>query len=155
MAEFDNFREEFNELMDKIGACDNGECKEDENLDDEFTDYIIELKTKMLSPQRCGIYFSKKDIRNIAKECGENISLKQRERMLTDLLRSIFDLEEMQRVFDTIKGYIDLRITYYDELSRAYSESAPFFEEYKPKALALRSSLDRIIKESGGQVLKI
>jgi len=110
MAEFDNFREEFNELMDKIGACDNGECKEDENLDDEFTDYIIELKTKMLSPQRCGIYFSKKDIRNIAKECGENISLKQRERMLTDLLRSIFDLEEMQRVFDTIKGYIDLLI---------------------------------------------
>lgn len=150
----DDFREEFNEFMDKLGACDTDDCKEDELSDDDFPDYIVELKTKMLSPRKCGIYFSKKDIRNIAKECGENISLKQRDRMMDDLLRSIFDLEEMERVFDVIRGYIDLRITYYDELSAAYTESEPFLSEYKPKALALRKSLDRIIKESNGQVLK-
>jgi hypothetical protein len=149
----EDFREEFNQVMNQVAStCEDGACEE--NYDDDFPDYIVELKAKMLSPAKCGIYFSKKDIHNIARECGENISLKQRERMLTDLLRSIFDLEEMERVFDTIKGYIDLRITYYDELSSAYTSTAPFFEEYKPKALALRSSLDRILKESDGQILK-
>jgi hypothetical protein len=152
---FEGFREEFNEIMDKAMSCDSEQCEQDEGLnDDDYPDYIIELKTKMLSPDKCGIYFSKKDIRNIAKECGENISLKQRDRMMDDLLRSIFDLEEMERVFDVIRGYIDLRITYYDELSAAYDKSEPFLAEYKPKALALRKSLDRIIKESQGQVLK-
>ena len=151
----DDFREEFNQMMDKVMSCDTDECKDEEGLsDDDYPDYIIELKTKMLSPQKCGIYFSKKDLRNIAKECGENISLKQRDRMMDDLLRSIFDLEEMERAFDVIRGYIDLRITYYDELSAAYDKSEPFLSEHKPKALALRKSLDRIIKESQGQVLK-
>jgi hypothetical protein len=151
----DNFREEFNEIMDKVMSCDTDECKEDEGLtDDDYPDYIIELKTKMLSPQRCGIYFSKKDLRNIAKECGENISLKQRDRMMDDLLRSIFDLEEMERAFDVIRRYIDIRITYYDELSSTFADSKQFFDEYRPKAVALRNSLDRIIKESKGQVLK-
>ena len=156
MAEkFEDFREEFNELMDKVMSCETDECKDDEQLTDEdYPDYIMELKTKMLSPKKCGIYFSKKDLRNIAKECGENISLKQRDRMMDDLLRSIFDLEEMERAFDVIRGYIDLRITYYDELTVAYSTSESFFSEYKPKALALRKSLDRILKESNGQVLK-
>ena len=149
----EDFREEFNEVMNKMAStCEDGAC--DDNFDDDFPDYIVELKTKMLSPKKCGIYFSKKDIHNIARECGENISLKQRDRMITDLLRSIFDLEEMERVFDTIKGYIDLRVTYYDELSTAFSTSEPFFAEYKPKALALRRSLDRILKESDGQILK-
>ncbi len=157
MAEkFEDFREEFNEMMDKVMSCETDECSDDEQLsDDDYPDYIMELKTKMLSPARCGIYFSKKDLRNIAKECGENISLKQRDRMMDDLLRSIFDLEEMERTFDVIRGYIDLRITYYDELSNAYNTSKAFFDTYKPKALALRKSLDRIIKESNGHVLKM
>lgn len=152
--EIKDFREEFNDIMNKVAStCEDGSCEE-ENLDDDFPDYIIELKTKMLSPAKCGIYFSKKDIHNIAKECGENISLKQRDRMVTDLLRSIFNLEEMERVFDTIKGYIDLRITYYDELSSTFPASSPIFDEYKSKALTLRKSLDRILKESDGQILK-
>lgn len=153
MAEEDGLRAEFNQLMDKMGACESGECEEDINDSEEFPDYIIELKTKMLSPQKCGIYFSKYDIRNIAKQCGESISLKQRDRMINDLLKSIFDLEEMENVFDVIRGYIDLRLTYYDELSEAFDKSTPFFNEYKPKALSLRASLDRILKESNGQVM--
>jgi hypothetical protein len=153
MAEFDSFREEFNQLMEKSGCSTDGCEEEEQSGEEEFPDYIIELKTKMLRPEKCGIYFSKHDIRNIAKECGESISLKQRDRMMNDLLKSIFDLEEMERVFDVIKGYIDLRITYYDELSETFDKSAPFFDKYRPKALALKDSLDRILKESNGQVM--
>jgi hypothetical protein len=154
MAEFDSFREEFNELMDKAGVCDTGNCEEEKDDNEDFPDYIIELKTKMLRPEKCGIYFSKHDIRNIAKSCGESISLKQRDRMMNDLLMSIFDLDEMTKAFDAIKVYIDQRVGYYDELGDAFSESKPFFAEYKPKALALRRSLDRILIESNGQVMK-
>lgn len=152
MADLENFREEFNELLDKYAACDTG-CETEEEMEEDFPDYIIELKTKMLSPAKCGIYFSKKDIRKIAADCGENISLKQRDRMITDLLKSIFEPAEMERLFDVIKGQIDLRITYYDELSEAFDQSTPFLEVHKHKALALKKSLDRIYKESGGTVL--
>lgn len=151
MADIDNFREEFNDLINKYQASESEQC-EDEHEED-FPDYIIELKTKMLSPAKCGLYFSKKDIRQIAAEAGENISLKQRDRMLNDLLKSVFDLEEMERMFDIMKGFIDKRITYYDEFSETFDQSAPLFADHRKKALALRKSLDRILDESGGKTV--
>lgn len=152
MADMDDFRKEFGDMIDKFNACDVG-CESEEEQEEDFPDYIVELRTKMLSPQKCGIYFSKKDIRRIASEFGENISLKQRDRMLNDLLKSIFTPDEMERLFDIIKGHIDLKITYYDELSNTFSTVSELMEPHKEKAITLKKSLDRIYKESGGKIL--
>lgn len=154
MANMEDFRAEFDDLIQQYKTCEM-EQQRDESTDEDFPDYIVELKAKMLSPQKSGLYFSKKEIREISQKCGESISLKQRERMISDLLRSIFDLDEMKKVFDVIKGHIDLKISYYEELSSAFDTTSHIFLDlYKPKALALRKSLDRILAESGGQVLK-
>ncbi|MCH9812767.1 MAG: hypothetical protein K0U47_02360 [Epsilonproteobacteria bacterium] len=153
MADMDDFRKEFDGIIEQFSGCETN-CDTEEEMEEDFPDYIVELKTKMLSPQKCGLYFSKKDIRKIAKECDENISLKQRDRMLNDLLKSIFTPEQMERLFDVIKGYIDLRITYYDELSTVFDASKPLLLPHKEKALTFKKSLDRIFEESNGKVYK-
>jgi hypothetical protein len=152
----DEFKKELDELskqyQDYKGGLQDGEL--DDGSNDNFPDYIVELKTKMLTPAKCGIYFTKKEIREIALKSNENISLKQRERMLSDLLRSIFNLDDMKRVFDIIKAHIDLKISYYKELSSAYPASKPYLvDNLIPKANSLQKSLDRILKESDGVVI--
>ncbi len=143
----EDLRKEFNSLrkaQDDSGCETNCETPEAE----EFADYIIELTTKMLSPSRCGVYFSRKDIRAIAQECGDSISLKQRNRMITDMLKGLFTLEEMEKLFSVIKSVIDERISYYDEFSKAFKSSKEFHDFHKKNAQNFKKVLDRVYKES-------
>lgn len=152
MSNIDELKKELDDLSQQFQDSNNG-CEIEDEENENFPDYVIELRTKMLAPARAGVYFSKKEIRDIAQKCGESISLKQRERMLNDLLKSIFNLEDMNKVFDIIKAHIDLKISYYQELSTAYGESKIFFDEFITKAEDLKESLDRILKESDGQII--
>ncbi len=143
----DDLRKEFEELMKKDAeSCDTGEC-ETEHEEEEYPDYIIELTTKMLIPDRCGIYFSKKDFREMGLATGLSISLKQRSRMVTDLLKSIFTYEEMQKVFGVITQLIDKRIATYQELSSTFPHTKTHFDSPTKKAQMLKKSLERILSE--------
>jgi hypothetical protein len=144
----EDLRKEFEELMkkDEDESCETNSC-EKEPLE-EYPDFIVELTTQMLVPDRCGIYFSKKDFREMGLANELSISLKQRSRMVTDLLKSIFTKEDMERVFDTIHSLIDYRISIYDELSTHFPASKEHFDSYKQKALTLKKRLDRILRES-------
>jgi len=143
----DDLRKEFDEWMSrsKDDCCDTNQEEEPE---EEFPDYVIELTTVMLVPKRCGIYFSKRDLRRVGLENDISISLKQRIRMLTDLLKSIFDVEEMKKMFASFYDIIDERIAIYEELSNASESAKDHFQTHIKKAKALKDRLDRIIKDS-------
>lgn len=144
----DDLRKEFDELMKKdADPCDTGQC-DTEEPEEEYPDYIIELTTKMLVPDRCGIYFSKKDFREMGLASGLSISLKQRTRMITDLLKSIFTYDDMQKVFAIINILIDNRIGTYHELSTAFPHTKEQFDIHIQKANLLKKNLQRILDEN-------
>jgi hypothetical protein len=148
----DDLRKEFDEWMkrDDDECCDiNQEPKQEE----EYADYIVELTTVMLVPERCGIYFSKKDLRAVGLTSELSISLKQRIRMITDLLKSIFTYDEMKKMFDSFHIIIDERIATYEELSGEYPHTKELFKTHIDKANSLKKRLDRILKESNPDLL--
>jgi hypothetical protein len=145
MDDIKSLREEFDKLRRQNLECESG-CESE--FEEDYPDYIVEITTKMLSPARCGVNFSKKDIQFIAAQCDEKITLKQRQRMITDMLKSVFTIQEMEKLFQTIKSIIDIKITQYDELSSAFKSSEKFFIPHKDKALKFKKTLDRILNES-------
>lgn len=145
MDDIKSLREEFDKLRKQNQECEDGSC---DTQEEDYPDYLIEITTKMLSPARCGIFFSKKDIRFIAAQSDEKLTLKQRQRMLTDLLRSVFTLEEMHKLFSTIKSIIDIKVAHYDELSTAFPTSAEYFKPHKEKAEKFKQTLDRIYADN-------
>ncbi len=146
MDDIKSLREEFDNLRKQNQECEDGSC--DTEQEEDYPDYLIEITTKMLSPARCGVLFSKKDIRFIAAQSDEKLTLKQRQRMLTDLLRSVFTLEEMEKLFNTIKSIIDIKIANYDELSTTFQSSEEFFIPHKEKAIKFKKTLDRIYADN-------
>ncbi len=145
----DDLRKEFDALMKKdIDDCGDGSCENE--YEEEYADYIVELTTKMLVPERCGLYFSKKDFRDLGLAFELSISLKQRVRMITDLLKSIFTIEDMQKMFANFNTLIDHKINTYQELATAFPASESIFETHIKKAQKLKKDLDRILKESQG-----
>ncbi len=140
-----SLREEFDNLRKQNQECEEG-CETD--FEEDFPDYIIEITTKLLSPNRCGVYISKRDIKEIAAACDEKIAPKQRQRMLTDTLKSVFKIEEMEHLFNTIKSRIDTKLKFYEELSAAFPASKTFFTMHHDKAEKFKSSLDRILAEN-------
>ncbi len=146
MDDIKTLREEFEALRKQNLECDENTCQAD--YEEEFPDYMVEITTKMLSPARCGVYFSKKDIAGIAMECREVITLKQRQMMLTHLLKSVFEPEQMQHLFQVIKNYIDIKVSYYDELSDTFPSSKAIFENRKKQAEKFKQALDRILKDN-------
>ena len=146
MDDIKSLREEFEALRKQNLECDDNACQAD--YEEEFPDYIVEITTKMLSPTRCGVYFSKKDIAAIAMECKEVITLKQRQMMLTHLLKSVFEPEQMEHLFNVIKNYVDIKIAYYDEFSETFPSTAEIFAPRKQQAEKFKASLDRILRDN-------
>ncbi len=145
----DDLRKEFDALMKKdIDECDDGSCEN--AYEEEYADYIVELTTKMLVPERCGLYFSKKDFRDLGLAFELSISLKQRVRMITDLLKSIFTIEDMQKMFNNFNTLIDHKIATYNELATTFPSSKTVFENHIHKAEKLKKDLARILDESQG-----
>ena len=144
----DDLRKEFEDLMKKDDEdCDDGSC-DTEQEKEEYPDYVIELSTKMLVPDRCGIYFSKKDIREMGLANELSISLKQRIRMVTDLLKSIFTHEDMVKTFGIINILIDSRINTYNELSETFPNTKEHFDIHTKKANKLKKDLTRILEDN-------
>jgi len=146
MDDIKSLREEFEALRKQNLECEDNSCQAD--LEEEFPDYMVEITTKMLSPARCGVYFSKKDIAAIAMECKEVITLKQRQMMITHLLKSIFEAEQMEHLFNVIKNHVEIKVSYYDELADTFPSSKSIFGSRKQQAQKFKASLDRILTDS-------
>lgn len=139
--EFDRLRKQNNEAM----QCADGSCEE---FDEEYPDFIVEITTKMLSPARCGVYFSKKDIQFIGFKCDEKLMLQQRQRMITHILKSIFTIDEMERFNNIVKSIIDIKTAQYDELSEAFPATSEFFAPHKKQAKRFKDRLDEILEDN-------
>ncbi len=146
MDDIKSLREEFEALRKQNLDCDENTCAAD--YEEEFPDYMVEITTKMLSPARCGVYFSKKDIAGIAMECREVITLKQRQMMITHLLKSVFEPEQMEHLFNVIKNYVDIKVSYYDEFSDTFPSTKEIFTPRKEKAEKFKQALDRILRDN-------
>lgn len=144
----DDLRKEFDELMKKDEEACEGDSCETEQEKEEYPDYIVELTTKMLVPDRCGIYFSKKDFREMGLASELSISLKQRIRMVTDLLKSIFTYDDMVKIFRIINILIDNRIRTYNELSETFPHTKEHFDIHTKKANKLKKDLTRILEDN-------
>ena len=145
----DDLRKEFDELMKKDDDdCADGSCDTQKPEEEEYPDYVIELSTKMLVPDRCGVYFSKKDFREMGLASGLSISLKQRIRMVTDLLKSIFNYEDMVKIFGIMNILIDNRIATYEELATTFPHTKEYFDVHTKKARKFKSDLARILEDN-------
>ncbi len=144
----DDLRKEFDDLMKKDEEACEGDSCESQQEKEEYPDYVIELSTKMLVPERCGIYFSKKDIREMGLASELSISLKQRIRMVTDLLKSIFTYEDMVKMFGIMNILIDNRIATYMELSETFPHTKEHFDVHTKKAKKLKKDLVRILADN-------
>ncbi len=146
MQEFDNLKKEF-ENFEK-------ECfitREKEENFDEGEGFMEILKKYMLAPQMCGVYFSRLDIKSAAEFYGESIQLRERKRMLTDLLKAVFSKEDMQRLFDIFTSQIDHKTDIYKELADNFS-SDEIFDEMIQKAEKFKTKLKNITDEFEGVV---
>ena len=146
MAEFDNLREEFDNFMKSQQEACEIDCELEEDTE-EYPDYVVELVKKMMVPQKCGVYFSKRDIQFIGRNYGELIGLKPRERMLKDLLTAFLEPEDMEKMFQNIKGLVDIKLATYDELADTFSHSKPYFDEHKNRAIRFKKRLDTIHRD--------
>ena len=148
MDDIKSLREEFDKLRkqnDEAMQCADGSCEE---FEEYYPDYLIEITTKMLSPARCGVYFSKKDLQFIALKCDEKMMLQQRQRMLTHILKSIFTIEEMERFNNIVKSIIDIKTAQYDELADTFPATSEFFTPHKKLSQSFKDRLDEILEEN-------
>jgi hypothetical protein len=127
---FDDLKKEFDELKSKKeDSCDIG-C----DIADEEPEGFIETTQKfMLAPAKCGVYFSRLDIKVIGLKFGEDVQVRERKRMLRDILRAVTSKEELERLFDIINETAKEKIAIYDELSSYFPHSKEIFEEKKRK----------------------
>ena len=146
---FDDLKKDFDALKaDKIKeeSCEIA-CSEDEVEEEGF---IETVQKYMLAPARCGIYFSRLDIKVIGLKFGEDVQVRERKRMLRDILRAVTSKEQLAALFDIINETADEKIAVYDELGELFPHSKPIFEEKKKANQKFRKVLEQILADFEG-----
>ncbi len=146
---FDDLKKEFDAIRSvrdiKEDSCDIG-CDSDE----ESGGLIETVQKYMLSPANCGIYFSRLDIKVIGLRFGEDVQIRERKRMLRDILRAVTSKEELERLFEIINDASDEKIEVYVQLSDLFPSSKEIFDEKIDKNRKFRDVLRNILKEFEG-----
>jgi len=121
-------------------AC-AAECGgEDEGL-------VERVQKLMLAPARCGVYYSRLDIKVIGLRFGEDVQVRQRPWMIRDILRAVTSKEDLRRLFAIIKETGEEKIAVYDELAAHFRHAAPLFGKHKERFGRFCRELDRIVEE--------
>ncbi|BCD61828.1 hypothetical protein NitYY0826_C0691 [Nitratiruptor sp. YY08-26] len=144
---FDDIKKEFDALKAvkdiKEEACEIG-C---ETAEDEESGFIETIQKYMLAPVRCGIYFSRLDIKVIGLMIDEDVQVRERKRMLRDILRSITSKEGFAAFIDAVDATAKQKIAVYDELAQNFPHSAKIFEGKKEAYEKFRKVLDKILQD--------
>ena len=127
-------------------------CSIKESSEEEIYegDYITILKEEMLTPVKCGVYFSRFDLKAIADLYGESIMVRERRRMLTDILKAVFTKEDMKRLFDIINNTIKHKTDIYKELAANFPSSKEIFKDMINKSKNFQNTLSKILKDFKG-----
>ncbi len=133
--EFDEFK------LPKEEKCELESC------DSSEIGFIERIKKEMLAPARCGVYFSKLDIKVIGLMIGEDVQVKERRRMLRDILRSVTSKDEFKSFIDAVDEVANSKIKVYNELMEHFPSSKDIFQTKKEKYGRFKNLLLAILKE--------
>ncbi|NWF66442.1 MAG: hypothetical protein HXX81_03125 [Campylobacterales bacterium] len=119
----------------------------DEDIELEDRSYVDFILTDVLAPAKCGVYFSKNDIRNVGLMMEEKIQLHERKRMMKQLLKSINSADRLSELMLNLKSIIDERTKIYEELVSISPSSKDIFNEHIEKTVSIKSKMDSILEE--------
>jgi len=140
---FEDLKKDFENFDEK--CLINRRDEDEEEMEGEGFMEII--RKEMLSPALCGFYYSRLDIKAASDLFGESVQVRERRRMLRDLLKSILSKEDMERLFEIFKAQIDHKLSVYRELGENFPSSREIFEENEKKAEKFKRKLDKILEE--------
>ncbi len=138
--EFENFKEQCNVPFESAEA-------EEEVDDEDDGGFITQVRNMLLPPAKCGVYLSRLDIKVIGLKFGEDVQVRERKRMIRDIMKAITSKEELEKFFDILKDEIDSKLAIYDKLISQFPISKEIFEDKIQKANKTKDKLDKILKE--------
>jgi len=145
MDNFDSLRKDFEQMRNN---CGTGCVTDEEEVEFEDEDgFIGTVQNYMLTPQKVGVYFSRLDIKAIGLMFDEDVQVRERKRMLRDILKAVNSKEKMIKIFDIIKEATDAKIEQYDELIESFPKSEELFTDKKQKANNFKKILDKILDD--------
>lgn len=143
---FDDLKKEFDALKAtkdiKEEACEIG-CEAGE----EEGGFIETIQKHMLAPIKCGVYFSRLDIKVIGLMIDEDVQVRQRKRMLRDILRSITNKKELQAFIDAVNQTANEKIAVYEQLMAMFPSSKELFEPKIEQNKKFRALLEKILED--------
>lgn len=143
MKDIENLEDEFNNFFESKNSCVTN-CDDSE---EEYPSFFEELISIILVPNRCGLYFSRFDLKIIASACGEQIMIRERKRMLKDILKSILSQEDIEQLFIATTKMVDAKVDTYRSLIEHYPSTHASFKEFIQKSDAFKERLKRIEHE--------
>ena len=139
--EFENFKKQCN-----IPFSSDEQEEESDDLEDD-SGFMAQVRKALLPPAKCGVYLSRLDIKVIGLKFGEDVQVRERKRMLRDIMRAITSKEKLELFFNIIKEEVDSKTKIYDELIEQFPISKEIFEDKKEKAQRFKEKLDKILSE--------
>lgn len=147
MHSYESLKETFDNLKTREDFCISGECEPEEQSLIDYPTYTDALYALLIAPVASGVYISRIDIKDIALEAGESMSIHPRKRMFEMLMKYATTKETMQLTLDAIEAHMDRKIAIYEELSEAFPASKNIFDGYISKANKTIANFPNIIKE--------
>ncbi len=146
---FDDLKKDFDALKAtkiKEENCDIA-CSEDEVQEEGF---IETVQKYMLAPAKCGVSFSRLDIKVIGLKFGEDVQVRERKRMLRDILRAVTSKEQLATLFEIINETANEKIAIYDELAEHFPHSKEIFATKREANEKFRKVLEQILADFEG-----
>ena len=140
--DFDKLKDEF-EAFSKCGTSYTSD-EEEVEVEDEGG-FIATVQKYLLPPAMCGVYLSRLDIKVIGLKFNEDVQIRERKRMIRDILKAVTTKEDLEEVFSYIKDAVDEKLLAYDEIVKNFPVTSELFEDKKKKAENFKRVLDKIV----------
>ena len=146
--DYEDIRKEFENFKEQCNVPFSSQEQEEEVDDlEEDGGFMAQVRKLLLPPAKCGVYLSRLDIKVIGLKLGEDVQVRERKRMIRDIMRAITSKDELKNFFDVVKEEVDSKTKIYDELIAQYPVSKEIFEDKKEKAENFKAKLDEILSE--------
>ncbi|MRI83727.1 MAG: hypothetical protein C6I00_04830 [Nitratiruptor sp.] len=142
---FDNLKQALKQPLQREESQCELTCNE--GSQGEEGSFIDVVQKYMLAPARCGVYYSRLDMKVIGLRFGEDVQVRQRAWMLRDILRAVTSKGELEELFAIIKEVGGEKVAVYDELASHFPHAAPLFQKHKERFEGFCQELDRIVEE--------
>lgn len=148
MHTYESLKETFDNLKVKEDFCISGDCDtESEQNFIDYPTYTDALYSLLVAPVNSGVYISRLDMKEIAMDAGESMTIHPRKRMFEMLMKYATTKETMNLTLSAIESHMENKIAIYEELAEAFPASKHIFDGYIAKANKTIASFPSIIKE--------